>query len=165
MQGVAAAGATLTLTGFLTVSTVVVTPAAAWPAGANVVTVNNVSGGPIIAQIEGGTENAVTIAFSPPAGVTGTPTVVVPAIVGGPAYTVSASGSTTTDVALPAIATGLLLDGGQVIAPVGAPSGTPDVTWLTDEGVYVGTSVQLQAIAGTLSGVIYWLDDWHGGDN
>jgi len=81
----AAAAGTLTLTGFLTVSQVVVTPAAAWPAGVNQVTLTNVTGGTQTIDIEGGTANAVVMTFPVPIATTGTPVVSFPAIAAGPA--------------------------------------------------------------------------------
>jgi len=165
LQGVAAATATLTLTGFALVSSVTVTPAAAWPAGANVVTVNNVTGGPIIAQIEGGTENPVVITFNPMTGVSGTANVVVPAIVGGPAYTIDASGSPSAGGQAGNTAIANLMDGGQVVGVMSALAGLANTEVLDPEGIYVGTSLAINVISGSVIGVIWWLDDWHGGDN
>ena len=165
IQGVAAATATLTMTNFAAVSSVTVTPAAAWPAGANVVTVNNVQGGPIIAQIEGGTENPVLITFNPPSGVTGTPTAVVPAMAGGPAYTIDATGIGPGSAGPLDTASASIMDGGQVIGMVGIVQGESDTHMLGDDGIYVGTSIALSVTAGELAGVIYVIDDWHGGGN
>jgi len=165
LQGVAAAAGTLTMTGFLTLSSVTVTPAAAWPAGANVVTVNNVTGGPVIAEIEGGTETPVTITFNPPASVTGTPTAVVPAIVGGPAYTIDASGQNTLTLGVGSATSGAIMDGGQQVALFSFTGGGDSTRWLTEEGIYVGTALSFTMFTGIVSGVIWVVDNWHGGDN
>jgi hypothetical protein len=165
VQGVAAAATTLTLTGFVGVTSVTVTPAAAWPAGAAVVTVNNVTGGPVIAQIEGGTENAVVITFIPTVGVTGTPNVVVPAIAAGPAYTIDASGQSSVAGTATPVSVGQLVVGGQVVASIAALEGASDTKWLSDEGIYLGGPLSLTVAVGQLSGVVYIADDWHGGSN
>lgn len=165
LQGVAAAGATLTLTGFLAVSSVTVTPALAWPAVAGVVTVNNVTGGPVIAQIPEGTEQSVVISFSPAVGVSGTPTVVVPALAGGPAYTIDAVGLSSLAAADQVGVQATLVDGGQVLACIMTPANSSKAETLSDEGIYVGSSVALNVAVGSLTGVIYVLDGWHGGDN
>lgn len=165
LQGVAAAAATLTCTGFFAVSSVVVTPAAAWPAGANVVTVSNVTGGPIIIEIEGGTENPVILTFSPPVGVTGVPAVAVPAIAGGPAYTIDAAGLNSTSNAASTGCAATFVDAGQVLASVMMQPNISDTEMLGEEGIYVGTSIALNVSLGSLSGVIYVLDEWHGGNN
>jgi hypothetical protein len=165
LQGVAAAAATLTLTGFVGVTSVTVTPAAAWPAGASVVTVNNVTGGPIIAQIEGGTTNAVVITFIPTVGVAGTPNVVVPAIAAGPAYTIDASGQSSVAGTATPVSAGQFVVGGQVVGCVAALEGATDTRWLSEEGVYLGGPLSLTVTTGQLSGVAYITDEWHGGSN
>jgi hypothetical protein len=165
VQGVAAAGATLTLTGFLAVTSVTVTPALAWPAVAGVVTVNNVTGGPVIAQIPEGTEQSVVISFSPAAGVSGTPTVVVPALAGGPAYTIEASGLSSLAAADSVGVQATLVDGGQVLMAIMSPPNSSKTDTVGADGIYVGSSVALNVAVGSLTGVIYVLDGWHGGDN
>lgn len=153
------------MNGFGAVGSVVVTPAAAWPAGANVVTVNNVSGGPVVAQIEGGTANPVVITFLPPIGVTGTPTAVVPVIAGGPAYTIDATGIGFGGNFAAEESLAEIMDGGQMIGAVAMIGGISNTEWLGDEGIYVGTSLALNVITGSFLGVLYVIDDWHGGTN
>jgi hypothetical protein len=165
IQGVAAAAATLTMAGFQLVNSVTVSPAAAWPAGANVVTVSNVQGGPVIVEIPGGTEQPVVITFSPPAGVTGTPAAAVPAMAGGPAYTIVASGASSLNYSGAVYAAAALVDGGQVVGEVSVPVAGTDTRFLTHEGIYIGTSLAFNVSAGNFVGCIYWADDWHGGDN
>lgn len=165
LQGVAAAAGTLTLTGFQGVGFVEVVPEAAWPAGANVVTIGNVAGGPIIVGIEGGTANPVTVTFNPVVGAAGTPTVAVPAIVGGPAYTITASGEGSQTGIIGPIASATFTDGGQPLAQVAAQAGLRDTVFLDREGIYVGTSLAINVQTGQLQGVVFWLDDWHGGEN
>jgi hypothetical protein len=165
LQGVAAAAATLTMTGFLAVSSVVVTPAGAWPAVAGVVTVNNVTGGPIIAQIPQGTENPVTITFSPAVGVAGTPTAVVPALAGGPAYTIDAVGLSSVAAADTTGVLANLVDGGQTLMAIATPPNSSKTDNVGGDGIYVGTSIALNVTVGSLTGVIFVLDGWHCGDN
>lgn len=164
-QVVAAAAGTLNLTGFGAVNSVTVTPAAAWPAGANVVTLSNVSGGPVTVEIEGGTANPAVLAFPEPLAATGTPQVTVPAIVGGPAYTINANGLTGNPGVNGPVALGQFLDGAQVIGITTGYVGLSDTQWLSDAGIYVGTSIALQMFFGSCFGCVYVLDDWHGGDN
>jgi hypothetical protein len=165
LQGVAAAAATLTMTGFFAVSSVTVTPDAAWPAGAAVVTVSNVAGGPIIAEIEGGTENPVVITFSPAVGVAGTPTAAVPALVAGPAYTIDAAGLSSVAAADSVGVLAALVDGGQTLLEIMTPANSSKTDTVSGDGIYVGTSVALTVTTGSLTGVIFVLDGWHGGDN
>lgn len=153
------------MNGFGAVGSVVVTPAAPWPAGANVVTVNNVSGGPVVAQIEGGTANPVVITFLPPVGVTGTPTAVVPVIAGGPAYTIDATGIGFGGNFAAEESLAEIMDGGQIVGTVAMIGGISNTEWLGDEGIYVGTSLALNVITGSFLGVLYVIDDWHGGSN
>lgn len=154
----AAAAGSLTLTGFLTVSQVVVTPAAAWPAGANQVTITNVQGGTQAVEIEGGTANPAVIAFPNPVQTTGTPVVSVPAIVGGPAYTIEAAGTISGGSPQAGIASCQLLDGGQVVGVSAPLAGVTDTQWLADTGIEIGTGVSVQVIAGAVSGCIYVAD-------
>lgn len=154
----AAAAGSLTLTGFLTVTQVVVTPAAAWPAGVNQVTLTNVTGGTQTVDIEGGTTNPAVMAFPAPLGTTGTPVVSVPAIVGGPAYTIEAEGSITGGTPQAGIASCQLLDGGQVVGVSSPLSGVSDTQWLADTGVEIGTGVSVQVLAGAVTGCIYVAD-------
>jgi hypothetical protein len=161
----AAAAGTLTLNGYGAVSSVTVTPAAAWPAGNNVVTLSNVTGGPITVEIEGGTENAAVLTFPNPAPAAGTPQVTVPAIVGGPAYTIDATGLSGNPGAQAPTAVGQFLDGGQVLGVTAGVVGLTDTQWLGDEGIYVGTSIALQMFFGSCFGVIYVNDHWQGMDD
>lgn len=154
----AAAAGTLTLTGFLTVSLVRVTPAAAWPAGANTVTLTNVAGGTQTVEIEGGTTNAVEFLFPVPLPTTGTPVVSVPAIVGGPAYDIEAEGTIAGAAPQSGNAVGNFVDGAQILGVTAPLTGVADNVWLADKGVYVSTSTALKCITGALSGCIYVLD-------
>lgn len=154
----AAAAGSLTLTGFLTVAQVVVTPAAAWPAGVNQVTLTNVTGGTQTVDIEGGTTNAVVMAFPLPVATTGTPVVSVPAIVGGPAYTIEAEGTISGGVPQAGIATCQLMDGGQIVGVSAPLSGVSDTQWLADTGVEIGTGVSVLVLAGAVTGCIYVAD-------
>lgn len=158
----AAAAGTLTLTGFAGVSQVTVTPAAAWPAGVNQVTLTNVTGGTQTADIEGGTENPVVLTFNPTVGVTGTPVVSVPAIVGGPAYTIAATGSSQLAGSLVPGSAGTLSDSGQVIGFTAATTGLSDTQFLGDQGIYISTNITLTVTSGTIKGVVYVRDDWAG---
>lgn len=154
----AAAAGSLTLTGFLTVSQVVVTPAAAWPAGANQVTITNVQGGTQAVEIEGGTANPAVINFPQPVNTTGTPVVSVPAIVGGPAYTIEATGTITGGSPQAGIASCQLLDGGQIVGVSSPLAGVSDTQWLADTGVEIGTGVSILVQAGAVTGCIYVAD-------
>lgn len=156
--GVAAAAGTLTLTGFLTVSLVRVTPAAAWPAGANQVTLTNVSGGTQTVDIEGGTANAAEFLFPVPLGTTGTPVVSVPAIVGGPAYTIEAEGTIAGAAPQSGATFGQFMDGNQIVGVTAPLGGVSDTQWLADGGIYIGTSTALKVVTGAISGCIYVLD-------
>lgn len=157
---VAAAAGTLTLTGFAGVSSVLVSPAAAWPAGVNQVTVTNLSGGTQVADIPGGTTQSVLMTFNPISGVSGTPVVSVPAIVGGPAYTIAASGESQLAASTGPRSAGTFFDGGQPIGFTAAATGLTDTQWLTDEGVYVGTGISLTVTSGQIQGVVYVADRW-----
>lgn len=154
----AAAAGTLTLTGFLTVSLVRVTPAAAWPAGANVVTLTNVTGGTQTVEIEGGTANAVEFLFPVPLSTTGTPVVSVPAIVGGPAYDIEAEGTIAGAAPQSGATFGQFLDGGQIVGVTAPLGGVSDTQWLADGGIYIGTSTALKVVTGAISGCIYVID-------
>lgn len=154
----AAAAGSLTLTSFITVSLVTVTPAAAWPAGVNQVTLTNVTGGTVTVDIEGGTTNAVIISFPQPIGVTGTPVVSVPAIVGGPAYTIEAVGTIAATPFPAGTSTGQFKDGSDRIAATSPVAGKSDTQWLSDCGIYVGNSLIFQCDSGLLSGVAYVRD-------
>lgn len=154
----AAAAGTLTLTGFLTVNEVVVTPAAAWPAGANQVTLTNVTGGTQTAEIEGGTANPVVMSFPAPLATTGTPVVSVPAIVGGPAYTIEAEGTISGGAPAAGSAAAQLMNGGQVLGVSSPLPGATDTQWLTDQGIDAGSGVTVQLVAGAVSGCVYVVD-------
>lgn len=154
----AAAAGSLTLTLFITVSLVRVTPAAAWPAGVNQVTLTNVAGGTQTVDIEGGTANAAEFLFPVPLATFGTAVVSVPAIVGGPAYTIEAEGTLLPAAPQAGQATCQLMDGGQVLGVSSPLSGVADTQWLLDDGVYVGTGVSVLVIAGAVSGCVYVAD-------
>ena len=154
----AAAAGTLTLTGFLTVSEILIEPAAAWPAGVNQVTLTNVTGGTQTFDIEGGTANPVSVVFPNPLATTGTPVVSVPAIVGGPAYTIQADGTISGGSPAAGLATCQLLDAGQIIGVSSPLTGVADTQWLSDDGVYVGTGISVKVIAGAVSGCLYVID-------
>jgi hypothetical protein len=153
----AAAGSlTLTLAGY--VLNVTVTPAAAWPAGVNQVTLTNVAGGTQTVDIEGGTANAVTMLFTPPLGTTGTPVVSVPAIVGGPAYTIEAEAILLGSGLTAGPATAQILDGGQVAGVFATATGDSITRWLSDDGVEIGTGIAVKVLAGQVSGCVYVRD-------
>ena len=154
----AAAAGSLTLTGFLTVTQVVVTPAAAWPAGANAVTLTNVQGGTQTVEIEGGTANPAVMQFPTPVPTVGTPVVSVPAIVGGPAYTIEAEGLISGGSPQAGIASCQLLDGGQIVGVSSPLSGVSDTQWLADTGVEIMSGVSVLVLAGAVTGCIYVAD-------
>lgn len=154
----AAAAGTLTLTGALTVYQVTVTPAAAWPAGVNQVTVSNLQGGTQTQDIEGGTTNAVVFTFGPGIPTTADPVVSVPAIVGGPAYTIDAVASVAAALFPEIVALGQFRDGNDIIGLTAPVTGRTDTQWLSDEGIYVGNSLRFTAASGLLSGVVYVRD-------
>jgi hypothetical protein len=161
----AAAAGTLNFFGAATVSQVTVSPTAAWPAGVNQVTIGNIAGGTVNVDIPGGTENAVSITFNPPTGASGTPFISVPAMVGGPAYSIAAQGAALGPYGINSIAAAQIMDGGQILGIASALEGLADTKHAFDDGIYVGTSIALNVLSGSLSGVIYVSDDWHGGDN
>jgi hypothetical protein len=154
----AAAAGSLTLTGFLTLSEVIVEPAAAWPAGVNQVTVTNIAGGTVTVDIEGGTANPVVISFPVAVPATGTPVVGVPAIVGGPAFTVTAAGTIAGAAPQSGNAVGNFLDGGQILGVTAPLAGVSDTQATTDDGIYVSGALTLKAITGALSGCV-WVRD------
>lgn len=154
----AAAAGSLTLTGFLTVSEILVEPAAAWPAGVNQVSITNVTGGTQVFDIEGGTANPVAVTFPNPLATTGTPVMSVPAIVGGPAYTIQASGTISGGSPQAGIAVAQLLDGGQPLGNSAPLNGVTDTQWLSDDGIYVGTGIVVKVISGSVSGCLYVID-------
>ena len=92
----AAAAGSLTLTGFSYVSSWRIDPAAAWPAGTNQVTITNLNGGTQTYDLPGGTTNPLIVPYPGPssglAAPFGVPVISVPAIVGGPAFTINAIG-------------------------------------------------------------------------
>jgi hypothetical protein len=154
----AAAAGSLTLTFAISVALVRVTPAAAWPAGVNQVTLTNVAGGTQTVDIEGGTDNAAELLFPIPLPTTGTPVVSVPAIVGGPAYTIEAEFTATPAAPQAGLATCQLVDGAQVLGLSAPLSGVTDTQWLADQGIYISTAVAIKCIAGAVSGCIYVID-------
>jgi hypothetical protein len=154
----AAAAGALTLTGFKTVQSVTVTPAAAWPAGVNQVTVTNLQGGTLTVDIPGGTTNAVFISFSPSISTTADPVVSVPAIVGGPAYTIQGVGTINAAIFPELIAVGQFLDGSDKIGVTVPVTGRTDTQWLGDRGIYVGNALIFSVSTGLLSGVAYIRD-------
>lgn len=89
----AAAAGSLTLTNFAYVNSWRIDPAAAWPAGTNQVTITNLNGGTQTYDLPGGTTNPLIVPYvNPEAAPFGTPVITVPAIVGGPAYSINALG-------------------------------------------------------------------------
>jgi hypothetical protein len=154
----AAAAGSLTLTSYQTVSLVTVTPAAAWPAGVNQVTLTNVTGGTVTVDIEGGTTNAVVISFPNPIATTGTPVVSVPAIVGGPAYTIEAVGTIAASPFPAGTSLAAFFDGNDRIAHSAPVVGRSDTQWLSDQGIYVGNALQFVVTSGLLGGVAYVRD-------
>lgn len=156
----AAAAGTLTLTGYAEVSGFTIEPAAAWPAGVNQVTITNVAGGTQTYDLPGGTAQPLVVAFNPPLPTTGTPVISVPAIVGGPAFTIDATGATALTGANGPFAAATLLDSGQPVGQSAAPGGESDTQWLYDDGVYISTNVIVSVTSGQVSGVIYVRDRW-----
>ena len=154
----AAAAGTLTLAGALSVSGFSVTPAAAWPAGNNVVTITNVQGGTQTFEIEGGTENAVVVTFSPPLPTSANPVISVPAIVGGPAYEINAEFTVSGGSPVSGNGNANLLDAGQLVGVSSPLAGTSDTQWLSDDGIYIGTAITVSVISGVMSGCIYVRD-------
>lgn len=70
-----------------------VDPAAAWPAGTNLVTISNLNGGTQSFYLPGGTTSPLIVAFPEPvAAPFAHPVINVPAITTGPAYTINAWG-------------------------------------------------------------------------
>jgi len=66
-------------------------PAAAWPAGVNQVTITNLNGGTQTYDLPGGTTSPLIVMFPQPIPQPfGNPVISVPAIAGGPAYTINA---------------------------------------------------------------------------
>lgn len=154
----AAAAGTLTLTGAQTVIRVKVTPAAAWPAGVNQVTVSNLQGGTATQDIQGGTANPVEFEFDQPIPTTANPVVSVPAIVGGPAYDIDAQATVAAASFPEGIAVAQFRDGGDNIGITAPVTGRTDTQWLSDEGVYVGNRLIFNVVTGLLSGVAYVRD-------
>lgn len=148
----------LTLTLWQTVSIVRVTPAAAWPAGVNQITLTNVQGGTQTVDIEGGTANAAEMLFPVPLPTVGTPVVSVPAIAAGPAYTIEAEGTTQALNPAAGLATCQILDGGQVVGVSAPLNAVSDTQWLADRGIYIMTGVSVKCINGAVSGCVYVLD-------
>jgi hypothetical protein len=161
----AAAAGNLALGGMAEVGEIIVSPAAAWPAGTNLVTVTNINGGGINQYIQGGTANPVVFTFNPPVIAAGNPTISVPAMVGGPAYTIVASGGQFQNAAAGIVANGTIVDGGQTLGQFSMVSGEDHTQMCPEGGLYVGTSLAINVISGTVQGVMWWEDDWHGGSN
>lgn len=161
----AAQAGILTLTNFTAVASVTVTPTAAWPAGVNQVTVTNLAGGTVTVDIEGGTENAVIITFVPAVGVTGTPVVSVPAIVGGPAYTIDAEGSTGGAGNAPALSNATISDAGTTLAMPSALAGLTSTIFLSDMGVEVTSGLTVTVNTGTMQGAIWARECWPDDDS
>lgn len=154
----AAAAGTLTLTGFLTVSEIIVEPAAAWPAGVNQVTVTNLTGGTQTYDLQGGTANPLVITFPGSIATTGAPVVSVPAIVGGPAYTISAIGTVSGGTPASGNSVANLMDGGQIVGVSAPLAGVSDTQMLSDFGIFIGTGITVKVINGAISGCIYVYD-------
>lgn len=154
----AAAAGALTLTGFLSVSEIIVEPAAAWPAGVNQVTVTNLTGGTQTYDLQGGTANPLVVSFPNPVATTGTPVVSVPAIVGGPAYTIGAVGTISGGSPASGNSVANILDAGQIVGVSAPLAGVSDTQMLSDFGIFIGTGVTVKVINGAISGCLYVYD-------
>lgn len=154
----AAAAGSINLTFFTSVNIARATPAAAWPAGVNQMSLTNVAGGTQLVDIEGGTANAAELLFPGGLQVTGSAVLSVPAIVGGPAYTLEVEGTVLPAAPQAGLASCQLLDGGQTVGLSAPLSGVTDTQWLADRGVYIMTGVAIKCIAGAVSGCIYIMD-------
>lgn len=153
----------LTLTFPTSVAWFTVTPAGAWPAGVNQVTITNLVGGTQTFDIEGGTENPVVVNYSPFIGISGgNPVISVPAIAGGPAYTIDAEFTIGGAVPRSVDSVCEVFDSGQIVGVAGIPAGTSDTRWFGGNGVYVQTALDVVALVGTISGVLY-VSDVHPG--
>lgn len=53
---------------------------------------------------------------------------------------------------------GQVLDGGQIIGTSTPIAGASDTQWLSDTGIYIGTSVSIKCVSGSISGCIYVQD-------
>lgn len=160
----AAAAGSLTLTGFTQVNSITVTPAAAWPAGLNQVSVTNVQGGSFNVDIPGGTTNPVIVTFIPPVGTVGTPVVSVPAIVGGPAYNIAASGATGGAPAGQTRVSATFFDAGTIVGQMATVTGEADTEWLGDQGIEITSALTLTVTLGTIAGCVYVREYWPGPD-
>lgn len=156
----AAAAGSLTLTGFALVDNFVIEPAGAWPAGVNQVTITNVAGGTQTYDLPAGTSNPLVINFVPPLPTTATAVISVPAIVGGPAYSIDAEGQSALTGAQGPFSAATLLDSGQPLGQPAALAGLTDTQWLADCGIYVSTNLILNVASGSMQGVLYIRDDW-----
>jgi hypothetical protein len=54
-----------------------------------------------------------------------------------------------------AIASVQLLSGGNIIAPIGIPSGGTHALWMGKDGLHVRQNIRLHVIAGSVEGTIY----------
>lgn len=155
----AAAAGTLTLAGARTVAFVTIEPAAAWPAGVNQVTISNIAGGTQTFDLPGGTTQPLVVQFIPPINRGAfDPVVSVPAIVGGPAYTIDAEYTTAAGAPRSVDSAATIFDSGQIIGTTAMLAGFSDTQWLSDEGVYVSTNLLVTVLAGTIGGVLYVRD-------
>jgi hypothetical protein len=116
-------------------------------------------------DIEGGTDNAAEFLFPTPIATTGTPVVSVPAIVGGPAYSIEAEGTVAASPFPAGNSTAQFQDGNDRISAVAPVPGRSDTQWLSDQGIYVGNSLVFNVTSGLLGGVAYVRDayekDYH----
>jgi hypothetical protein len=154
----AAAAGSLNATQFTALALVRVDPAAAWPAGTNQVSVTGLAGGNINVDIPGGTTQPVIIQFVPPVPTGGVPNVSVPAIVGGPAYTINIEQVLVSALVVPDYTIARLLDGGQVLGVMESVTGDGRQVWFGEDGIEVGSGVFLNVIRGQVSGCIYVRD-------
>ena len=113
--------------------------------------------------------SAVLVSDNPAAAGTYPQPGVVVTVAAGGTVSVKAIGAGTVGIGYSAqITVGLLaggaignvLDGGQVVGAVSTGQDQTDVQWMGDDGVYLGTSVAVQATAGKLSGCVY-VRDWY----
>jgi hypothetical protein len=130
------------------------------------VTVTGAAGGTLTYYVAGNAAETMALSVRYPQPLTpASPVVGIAVTVTGqaasPAFTIAAYGSTTSS----SDATGFLYDGGQIVGALAASNGQATEKDLPDEGIYIGTSLAITVLAGSFQGTVYWLDQWHGGDN
>ena len=158
----AAAAGNLTLTNFTSVASIRVDPAGAWPAGVNQVTVTNLQGGAQVYDLPAGTAQPLVIAFNPPLGVIGLVVISVPAIVGGPAYTISAEGTVPVSGAIGQGGQFRIFSGngptGLMVAHVNLATGDYDTQWLGPTGIRMRRGIYVEWTMTHLDGAIWIVD-------